>query len=124
MAAAVRKYSRQREIILHHLGQRKDHPTAEMIYLNLKENDPRLSLGTVYRNLALLTDEGRIRRIGTGEGPDRFDGDLTDHDHFICRSCHRIFDLHRKAQLPAGQEIYSSASRKLTLPSDNLAILA
>ena len=87
------KYSRQRETIKNHLSGRTDHPTAEEIYFTLKEEDPRLSLGTVYRNLSLLTQLGEIRKIQTGEGPDRFDGVTADHAHFICSRCQRIFDI-------------------------------
>ena len=91
------KYSRQREEIKACLFSRKDHPTAEMIYQDLRLEDPRLSLGTVYRNLALLAKRGEIRKISVGNEPDRFDGDTSVHFHFICRSCHCVSDL-RPAQ--------------------------
>ncbi len=90
---ATLKYSRQREAIKRCLTDRMDHPTAEMIYASLHEEDPRLSLGTVYRNLALLTQLGEIRKIPTGDGPDRFDGNISRHFHFICRKCHCVADL-------------------------------
>lgn len=90
---ASRKYSRQRESIKTFLAGRGDHPTAEIIYLSLREKDPKLSLGTVYRNLALLTELGEIQKISTGEGPEHFDGDVSRHQHFICRRCHRIEDI-------------------------------
>ena len=64
-----------------------------MIYASLKEKDPRLSLGTVYRNLALLTQTGEVRRIRMQDEPDRFDGDTTEHYHYICRRCRRIIDI-------------------------------
>ncbi len=88
------KYSRQREAIRHELQARCDHPTAEMIYDQLRGKEPHLSMGTVYRNLALLSEMGEIRRIPVKDGPDRFDGDITGHGHFICRLCHRVYDLH------------------------------
>ena len=90
---AALKYSRQREEIKKHLAARRDHPTAEMIYTELKEQDARLSLGTVYRNLSLLTQIGEVRKIQTQEGPDHFDGDISPHYHFVCRQCRQIFDL-------------------------------
>ena len=92
----MQKYSRQRETIRNHLTGRMDHPTAEMIYTALKEEDPKLSLGTVYRNLALLTEQGEIRKIQTANGPDRYDGNRTEHYHFLCRKCCQIFDLYPK----------------------------
>lgn len=72
---------------------RTDHPTAETIYENLREEYPKISLGTVYRNLSLLTDIGEIRTISTGVGPDRFDGNVLPHYHFICRHCGQVIDL-------------------------------
>lgn len=90
---ATRKYSRQRESIKSFLAGRFDHPTAETIYSCLREEQPHLSLGTVYRNLSLLTELGEIRKISTGDGPDHFDGDTSFHHHFICRQCHQVIDL-------------------------------
>ena len=63
------KYSRQREAIIHFLKSRKDHPTAEVIYQHLKEDQPNLSLGTVYRNLNLLAEIGEIQKLSPGIGP-------------------------------------------------------
>ena len=80
-------------MILNYLSGRKDHPTAEMIYLTLKEEDSKLSLGTVYRNLSLLSGMGLVRKITTGDGPDHFDADVTDHFHFVCTKCQNISDL-------------------------------
>lgn len=87
------KYSRQRESIKKFLMSRTDHPTAETIYENLREEYPKISLATVYRNLSLLTDIGEIRTISTGVGPDRFDGNILPHYHFICRHCGQVIDL-------------------------------
>lgn len=72
---------------------RTDHPTAETIYENLRKEYPKISLGTVYRNLSLLTDIGEIQTISTGIGPDRFDGNVLPHYHFICKHCGQVMDL-------------------------------
>ena len=87
------KYSRQRESIKVCLQGRKDHPTADMLYTDVRKEFPNISLGTVYRNLSLLSELGEIKRLTTGDGPDRFDGDTSTHHHFICRKCHRVTDL-------------------------------
>lgn len=87
------KYSRQRESIKEFLATRTDHPTADTIYTNLREVYPNISLGTVYRNLALLVDMGEIIKITTGDGPDHFDGNIRPHYHFICNNCHQVMDL-------------------------------
>ena len=87
------KHSRQRDAILLNLSQRYDHPTAEMVYFDIKEQYPNISLGTVYRNLSLLSELGEIQKISTGAGPDRFDGNPAPHFHFTCRNCHAVLDI-------------------------------
>ncbi len=90
---AALKRSRQREEIRDNLRARFDHPTAEMIYTDLRGQDPKLSLGTVYRNLSVLSELGDIRRIVVPEGPDHYDGDISAHQHFYCRKCRQISDV-------------------------------
>lgn len=87
------KYSRQREAIKNFLAMRYDHPTAETVYLGIKDEFPNVSLGTVYRNLALLAEIGEIQKIATGNGPDRFDGRPEPHYHFMCTCCGGVSDL-------------------------------
>lgn len=87
------KYSRQRESIKNFLSERKDHPTADIIYENIRRQYPNISLGTVYRNLALLTGIGEITKVSTGDGADHYDGQIHPHNHFICRECHCVIDL-------------------------------
>lgn len=87
------KYSRQRESIKNFLAARYDHPTAETVYLSIKEEFPNISLGTVYRNLNLLAEIGEIQKLSTGIGPDRFDGNPLPHYHFICNHCGCVLDL-------------------------------
>ena len=90
---AAIKYSRQREAIKHYLASTKEHPTADTVYLHVKEDFPNISLGTVYRNLNLLTDIGEAIKIPTPDGGDRFDGNVIPHNHFLCTSCGRLLDL-------------------------------
>lgn len=87
------KYSRQREAIKEFLMTRKDHPTADVVYSNVRDVFPNISLGTVYRNLTLLADIGEISRLRLGDGVDHFDADTTPHYHFICTKCGRVSDL-------------------------------
>ncbi len=87
------KYSRQRESICHYLSNTKEHPTADMVYQNLREVYPNISLGTVYRNLSLLVDQGTIVKVSCGDGVDHFDWDTSSHNHFICKECGCVLDL-------------------------------
>ena len=90
------KYSRQREAVIECLRNRHDHPTADALFQTLREEDPKISLGTVSRNLGLLVELGEIRKISTGDGCERYDYITEDHYHFICNHCGRIFDLDTK----------------------------
>lgn len=87
------KHSKQREIIKEFLMTRKDHPTADIIYMNVRKKLPNISLGTVYRNLTLLADIGEIRRLRVGDGVDHFDADTSIHYHFACTDCGSVTDL-------------------------------
>ncbi len=90
---AAMKYSRQREMIKNFLMTRHDHPTADIVYQNVRKQDPNISLGTVYRNLTLLSDIGEIKRLRLGDGVDHFDADISPHYHFICSECGSVSDL-------------------------------
>ena len=90
---ATLKYSRQRESIKEFLITRKDHPTADVVYENMKKIYPNISLGTVYRNLSLLSDMGEIQKLSSFGGADHFDGCVTPHCHFMCQKCGQILDL-------------------------------
>ncbi len=81
---AISKYSRQRELIYKTVIENKVHPTAEFVYNYLKKDNPQLSLGTVYRNLQQLSDNGEINRLSIPNQPDRFDGVIEEHYHAVC----------------------------------------
>ena len=90
------RYSRQRERILEVLSSTGSHPTATWLYDKLKPEFPRLSLGTVYRNLAILIDLGLARKIDAGSTFDRFEAKTTPHYHLICRKCGKIVDYEER----------------------------
>lgn len=90
---ATTKFSRQRQAILTFLMSTKEHPTADTVYENVKLLYPNVSLGTVYRNLNKLAEEGQILRLCCGDGSDRFDGNPLPHYHFLCKGCGRVLDL-------------------------------
>ena len=89
----VLKHSKQRDSIKEFLMGRKDHPTAAVVYDNVRRSFPNISLGTVYRNLTLLADIGEISRIHVGDGVDHFDEDNSPHNHIICSECGSVRDL-------------------------------
>jgi len=69
------------------------HPSADEIYQRVRKRLPRISLGTVYRNLQRLVEEGKIRMFLLGERVARYDSMVAEHDHFICQQCGRVDDL-------------------------------
>lgn len=87
------KYSRQRESIKEFLMSRADHPTADTVYENMKLIYPNISLGTVYRNLSLLTELGEIKKLSNFGGADHFDGRTDQHSHFVCTCCGKLLDV-------------------------------
>ncbi len=88
-----RNKSKLRDRILQIIAETKAHPTADWIYLEIKKEFPRTSLGTVYRNLTILAEQGRIQKLSCGSTFDRFEADLSPHYHLICRKCGRIEDF-------------------------------
>lgn len=90
---ATLKYSRQRASIKEYLENTLEHPTADTVYLHVKEAYPNISLGTVYRNLNLLADIGEAVKITTPDGGDRFDGRIVPHYHVACTRCGKVEDL-------------------------------
>lgn len=89
----MKNYSRQREAILQVLRSTDSHPTAQWVYEQVRRQLPKISLGTVYRNLAQLRDEGVILGLTVGDGYEHFDGDASAHLHLHCRRCGRISDV-------------------------------
>ena len=87
------KYSRQREMIYEQVMNFPIHPTADEVYYALKDENPNLSIGTVYRNLNLLSDMGRLMKINIANGKDRYDGRTDLHYHMTCTNCGRVFDV-------------------------------
>lgn len=88
---AGKRYSRQRELIYQAVKNSKEHPTAEMVFQWLKPENPGLSLGTVYRNLNLLSQEGVLRRMPFPV--ERYDACVAPHTHLRCEGCGRVQDL-------------------------------
>lgn len=111
--AKTRRNTQQRGVVLEELRKLKTHPTAAELHDIVRQRLPRISLGTVYRNLELLASDGLIRKLEHGGGRARFDGDIDRHQHVVCAACGRVDDVagapaHVNADgitAPAGYEI-------------------
>ena len=89
----IQRYSKQRETILQYLRSVTCHPTAETVYLQVRKEIPNISLGTVYRNLNQLAEEGTILRLTANNGADYYDGFIQPHLHILCTRCGKIDDI-------------------------------
>ncbi len=89
----TQKHFRKRDAILSYLRSTDAHPSADMVFARLKPEIPDLSLGTVYRNLAMFRQQGIIASVGTVNGVERFDGNTVPHVHFVCSDCSAVIDM-------------------------------
>ena len=102
---AARRFSRQREQIYQAVCAAKTHPSAQMVYDDLKKDLPKLSLGTVYRNLHQMAEEGTLVEL---DGPvARFDAITVPHTHIRCERCGGVRDV----DLPYDPELDRMAER-------------
>lgn len=89
------RMTNQRKVILEELKKHVDHPTADEIYTEIRKVLPKVSLGTVYRNLDQMSSQGYILKIA-GDGQNRFDPNPMPHSHFRCTRCGAVEDIHEE----------------------------
>lgn len=87
------RVTRQRQVLLDELRKVCNHPTADELYQMARQRLPRISLGTVYRNLELMAENGMIQKLEVGGTQKRFDGNVVPHCHVRCLGCGRVDDL-------------------------------
>ncbi len=101
------RVTRQRQVLLDELCKLRTHPTADELYQLARERLPRISLGTVYRNLELMSEHGMIQKLEVGGTQKRFDGNAAPHYHVRCFQCGRLDDL----CLPLDQDVERQAQQ-------------
>jgi Fur family transcriptional regulator, ferric uptake regulator len=89
----IQRNTRQRQVVLEELQKLASHPTASTLYQIVRRRMPKISLGTVYRNLELLTRMGMIQKLEYAGSEARFDGNADRHDHLRCVRCGRVDDV-------------------------------
>jgi Fe2+ or Zn2+ uptake regulation protein len=89
----IRRSTKQRTIVFEIVAHAKSHPSAEEVFTIARKKLPDISLATVYRNLHLLAEEGKIREVQFEGSTLRYDGMTMEHEHFCCRSCGNVQDL-------------------------------
>ena len=99
----------QRQQIFRVLARTSSHPTAEAVWLAVREEQPAISLKTVYETLHELVEIGEVQQVDLGPGASRFDTNVSGHHHLICRTCSRIDDV----------DLASADTPRLTAPNDS-----
>ena len=104
----------QRKVILEELCKVYSHPTASDVYEMVRKKLPKVSLGTVYRNLELLSNCGTIQKLDFGEPHKRFDGNPDPHYHIICNECSRVDDVQMPLKPILEKEAAEASGYKIT----------
>ena len=92
-STTVKRFSKQRNCIMRVLSGTTSHPTANWIYDKVREEIPNISLGTVYRNLSTLSNDGDILRLTVGDGTEHYDACIKPHYHLWCKNCGGVYDI-------------------------------
>ena len=107
------RMTRQRKVILEELRKVNTHPSADELYEMVRKRLPRISLGTVYRNLEILSESGNIQKLEPGCSLKRFDGNPSEHCHIRCVSCDRVVDAPMAPDLEIDLEQVNSTDFKI-----------
>jgi len=108
MPEKIARLTTQRKIILDELSKVKTHPTASEVYEMVRQQLPRISLGTVYRNLELMSASGMILKIDVAGTQKRFDATTSPHYHIRCSCCDRVDDI----DMPVSTSLVTVANTK------------
>jgi Fe2+ or Zn2+ uptake regulation protein len=107
----MRKKTKQRETILRVLRNTRSHPTADWIYEEVKKEIPKISKGTVYRNLQVLQENGTVSELNLNGTVSRFEAKQESHYHFRCEQCGRVIDVDQ----PVDRELDQKVARRTRL---------
>lgn len=107
--------TRQKRVILKLLKSTDTHPTADWIYEQARKVLPDISLGTIYRNLRVLTETNVIQELNYGSTYSRYDGNPAEHYHFICSECQRVLDVPLKIQQELNFKVEEATGWKVGL---------
>ena len=101
----MKRFSAQRQAVLEAVCATKSHPTAEWVYAEVRRKIPKVSLGTVYRNLADLKAEGNIIGFTDSAGVEHFDAATLPHFHFQCTDCGKVVDIPGVFTVPENSDV-------------------
>ena len=107
------RMTRQRKVIVEELRKVNTHPSADEIYEMVRKRLPRISLGTVYRNLEILSKNGKIQKLELGCKLKRFDGIADNHYHIRCLHCDRVVDAPADFDVAVNHDLKSVTDFKI-----------
>ena len=90
----------QRQVIYEAVVDSREHPTPELIYEQVRQRIPSISLGTIYKNVKTFLDSGVLKEVTLHHGSLRLESNMTPHHHLVCSSCKAIFDIEESALEP------------------------
>lgn len=93
----LRRNTVQKDLVLHTVRNLRSHVTAQQVYEVIVKDHPSVGMGTVYRNLNILAQEGQIKKIPIPDGADCFDFTLDEHYHVRCIKCNKVADVDMEA---------------------------
>ena len=106
LASSGLRFTPQRDHVYSVLMQKRDHPTAEQVFIRAKNHMPEISMATVYNCLDALVKCGLVRQVTLDRGATHFCPNMTEHCHFYCDSCNGVFDINLSSKtglpLPKG----------------------
>lgn len=106
--------TKQRRLIYETVQNSYAHPTADEVFRLVREQLPNISLGTVYRNLGVLTEAGQLRKIAVPGQPDHYDRMGQWHDHMVCEHCGRMFDIQLSGSPSLIEQLQRQAGVEIT----------
>ena len=104
----------QRRAIMEVVAGSRSHPTADEVYESVRQRLPKISLGTVYRNLEVLSEGGVIRKLEVARGRMHFDGNAGEHHHVRCVRCGRVDDVELPCEPPLDVRVVGISDYKIT----------
>jgi Fur family peroxide stress response transcriptional regulator len=108
----TKRFTKQRQAILETLKTTYTHPDANWIYKKVSKKVPNISLGTVYRNLNILTEENIIRELSLQPNVTRYDANTHQHHHIMCYNCHKIEDVVASTECEVQEKLKNNVEKE------------
>ncbi|TGK83298.1 transcriptional repressor [Leptospira montravelensis] len=89
----MKALTKHRELIFNDLRERKDHPTAKMVFESVRGKADKISFATVYNSLEYLVEHKMVNKLNIESDSVRYDAFLDNHSHLLCTECGKVLDV-------------------------------